>query len=153
MVAEMVARGIPRERAEASARAHLGIQPRSALEQIRDDAEISELEDDVVEEADRIMRALGFTVIRLSQKRASKVTPGVPDRYYLHPRRKLALWYEGKSSTGRARPEQLQFQQLCRDTGVHHVLGGLDRLREWLTWQRVATFDENGMPQPIPIQE
>ena len=149
LVSQMTAMGIPQHKAEREARHQLGIVPKSELERIREEAEVAQLEDDVVEEGDRMVRALGFTVIRLSQKRASKVTAGVPDRYYLHPRRKLALWWEAKASTGRARPEQLQFQQLCHDTGVHHVLGGLEQLREWLTWQRVATFDETGLPQPI----
>jgi hypothetical protein len=149
LVAQMVAMKIPLEKAEAAARLELRIQPKSALEQLRDEALVAELEDEVLEDSDRLMRALGFVPIRMAQKRASKVTAGVPDRYYIHPVRKLALWYEAKTATGRARPAQLQFRQLCLDAGIHHVLGGFDALRTWLTEHQVATFDASGLPQPI----
>lgn len=142
---------VPREKAEAAARRELGIHPRSAMEALRDDALIAQLEDDVVAEGDRIMQSLGFVPIRLSQKRRSKVTAGVPDRHYIHPRRKLAVWWEAKATRGQARPEQRQFLELCQQAGVNHVLGGLDELRAWLTLQRVAEFDELLQPHPIPF--
>lgn len=153
LVAEMVAMKIPREKAEAAARKELGIIPKSQLQQIRDDAEVAESEAEVERVADQIMGALGFAIIRLSQRRASKVTAGVPDRYYVHPRRLLAVWVELKSATGRPRPEQLQFAQLCRDADLAHVLGGIDALRAWLVENRVATFDASGLPQPIPVSD
>lgn len=144
---------VPRDKAEAAARRELGIEPKTVLEEIRDDALIADLEDDVVYAGDRLMQSLGFVPIRLSQKRRSKVTAGVPDRYYIHPRRKLALWWEAKSVRGSARPEQLQFQELCRSAGVHHVLGPLDALRAWLVENRVATFDADGTHHPVPYPE
>lgn len=150
LVARMVEMKIPRERAVIAARLELGIQPVSQLEQLRRDAEIDEDEDEVLEEADRLMRALGFVVIRLSQKRRSKITEGVPDRRYYHPRRRLKLWLEGKSSSGRQRPAQREFQLLCDATDDPYVLGGLEPLRAWLTANQVATFDESGLPNPIP---
>lgn len=153
LVARMVAMKIPREKAEAAARKELGVVPKSQLEQIRDDADVAELEADVERAADRLMGMLGFATIRLSQRRASKVTAGVPDRYYVHPRRLLAVWVELKSSTGRPRPEQLQFARLCEDADVDHVLGGIDALRAWLVENNVATFDATGLPQPIPVSD
>lgn len=152
LVAQMVAIKIPRDKAEAAARQQLGIQPKSALEQLRDDALVAELEDDVVAEGDRMMRALGFDIVRFSQKRRSKVTEGIPDRRYYHRRRRLFVWWEAKSATGRQRPDQREFQILCDDTGDPYVLGGLERLRAWLTDHQVATFDERGLPLPIPYE-
>lgn len=141
---------VPRDRAEAAARRELGIEPRSALEEIRDDALIAELEDDVVDAGDRMMQNLGFVPIRLSQKRRSKVTAGIPDRYYVHERRKIVVWWEAKTVRGVASPAQLQFQRLHHNAGVHHVLGPLDALRAWLVENDVATFDEHGTHHPIP---
>lgn len=152
IVAQMVARKIPRHMAEAAARQHLGIQPVSELEKIRLEAELEQIEDDVVEESDRMMRALGFTVVRFSQKRRSKVTEGIPDRRYYHTRRRLVLWFEAKSATGQQRTSQREFQILCDAVGDPYVLGGLEQLRAWLTDHQVATFDATGLPHPIPYE-
>jgi hypothetical protein len=150
LVAQMTAMSIPRDKAEAAARKQLGIVPKSQLEQIRDDALVAELEDDVVDAGDRMMQSLGFTVIRLSQKRASKVTAGIPDRRYYHTRRRLKVWWEAKSATGKQRPDQRQFQMLCDATNDPYVLGGIEPLRAWLVDNQVASFDESGLHHPIP---
>lgn len=155
LVAQIMASGkppVPRERAEAAARLQLGIRPKSELERIRDDALIAQLEDDVVEAGDRMMMSLGFSIVRLSQKRRSKITEGVPDRRYYHLRRRLFVWWEAKGATGRQRPAQREFQLMCDATGDPYVLGGTELLREWLTRNRVAEFDESGMPHPIPYE-
>lgn len=151
LVSQMTAMKIPLEKAEAAARRELGIRPKNEMERILDDALIAELEDDVVAEGDRMMLALGFASIHYSQKKVAKVTPGIPDRRYYHVRRRLFLWWEAKSATGRQRPGQREYQLLCDATGDPYVLGGLEPLRQWLIDHQVASFDETGMPHPIPF--
>lgn len=155
MVEQLMAQWrVPREKAEAAARRELNIQPRSAMEALRDDALIAQLEDDVVEAGDRVMQALGFAVVRFSQKRRSKVTEGIPDRRYYHRRRRLVLWWEAKSATGRQRPEQREFQLLCDAVGDPYVLGGLVQLQAWLERAGVVSgWEPNGLPVPTPIPE
>lgn len=142
MVGHLVGLGYSREVAERQVREQ---KPELAVP-----AEVPHRdEDDVVDKADEIMRALGFDVVRLSQKRRSKITAGVPDRYYLHRRRKIALWYEAKGPTGSLRPDQCEFQRMCQEAHVEHVAGGLQQLREWLEAMAFATFDEHGRPEPV----
>lgn len=151
LVASMTEIGVPREKAEAAARRELGIQPPSEMQMLRDQALVAQLEDDIVDDGDRIMLALGFAVIRLSQKRRSKITEGVPDRRYYHSGRKLFLWWEAKAAWGRQSNPQREFQMLCDATEDPYVLGGLDQLRAWLVDHQVATFDERGLPYPTPL--
>jgi hypothetical protein len=146
-VAQLMALGYSREVAEARVRAQLP-QLAPVVPALDEDA----LEDDHTDAGDDLMRALGFTVIRLSQKRVSKITPGVPDRRYYHPRRRLVLWWEAKSATGRQRPGQRSFQELCDAVGDPYVFGTLDALKQHLiTAGVVESFDERGLPHPTPI--
>lgn len=142
MVNHLVSRGWSRETAEREVRAQKPELAVPANVTPRD-------EDEVVDAADALMRALGFDVVRLSQKRRSKITPGVPDRYYLHRRRKISLWYEAKAPGGTLRPEQSEFQRMCQEAHVEHVAGGLPQLREWLEAMAFATFDAHGHPEPV----
>lgn len=57
--------------------------------------------------ADEAAALLGFRVVRFSQPRATKQTPGIPDRLYLHPRKRAAFWWEAKSETGECSPAQM----------------------------------------------
>lgn len=113
---------------------------------IDDDA----IEDEHVDAGDRLMRALGFDVVKFSQKRRSKVTEGVPDRRYYHRARRLFCWWEAKAEWGRQSPAQREFQDMCVECGDPYVLGGIDALRRWLTVYNVAAFDENWNPEPMP---
>lgn len=148
LVTQLVNAGVPRDRAEARAREEFGLK--TQLEELRDEADAEALEDEIVEEGDRMMKALGFFVIRLSQKRAAKITAGVPDRRYYHADRRIVLWWEAKAAWGRQRPDQRVFQELCDKVGDPYVLGGLEELRTWLYLNRVASFDARGLPHPIP---
>lgn len=150
LVGEMVARKIPREKAIAAARAHLG-RPDPEIPNALLGADAREGEHETA--GDRLMQGLGFVVVRLSQRRKSKVTAGIPDRYYVHERRRLVVWWEAKTSNGRASPEQLQFARLHQRAGVNHVLGTIDALKQWLVDNQVATFDASGLPEPIPFEE
>src|SRR4051812_25864163 len=97
IVLGMIAQGVPKERAEASARRELGMTGRIAGDRPDDGA----LEDEHVEAGDKLVRALGGHVVRNSQKRASKVTPGVPDRIYFFPAHRRAFWWEAKRDGGK----------------------------------------------------
>jgi hypothetical protein len=68
IVAQMRALGVPQGRAEAAARRELGQTGPIAGAELTDDA----LEDKHVDEADKLVRALGGHVVRNSQKRASR---------------------------------------------------------------------------------
>jgi hypothetical protein len=90
-------------------------------------------EKDVEHAGDQLMQTYGFRVIRFSQPRASKQTPGIPDRLYMHAQRQLVVWWEAKGPRGKQRPAQERFQALAIATGMEYVLGGVHELRAWLT--------------------
>lgn len=137
--------GWSRDRAEAEARRQLGIPTPAAAEMANVD------EDAHVEEADRLMLALGFEIVKLSQKRRSKVTEGIPDRRYYHRRRRVTLWWEAKSDVGKQRPDQRAFQEMVEACDETYVLGNLEALKSWLVSAGVATRDgEIFQPTPIP---
>lgn len=95
------------------------------------EADDARREKELVREADRRMRAAGFTVWNLSQPRASKLTAGIPDRLYTCPSRGLAVFWEAKSATGRQRPDQRVFQEHADATGLHYVVGPPHELYAW----------------------
>ena len=68
----------------------------------------------------------GFRSIHFSQARASKQTPGIPDRRYVHRRMQLALWFEVKAPDGEWREDQQLFAADCEATGEPYLIGGLD---------------------------
>lgn len=147
MVRGLMALGVPRAKAEARARRELGLAVPAP--DVAEDA----LEAKHTAEGDRIMLALGFAVVRLEQRRATKIHLGVPDRRYYHERRRLFLWWEAKSATGKQRPEQRDFQRLCDATGDPYVLGPVERLVEWLVAQRVVTQEAGGVLEPVPFED
>lgn len=69
----------------------------------------------------RDLRALGCEVVNLSQARASKQTPGVPDKLALHAGWGLAVWVELKSAAGTTSPAQDAMHASLRAAG-HHVV-------------------------------
>lgn len=148
MVAEMIARKIPRDKAEAAARLHLGLAAPDPVNALLEQAR----EDEHVVEGDRLMRSLGFDAVHFSQKRRSKVTAGIPDNRYYHRRRRLFVWWESKAAWGRQSPAQREFQLMCDESGDPYVLGTLGALKQWLVDNQVATFDESGLPTPIPFE-
>lgn len=108
------------------------------------------LESKVESEGDKLMLAFGFEVVRLSQRRASKLTAGLPDRRYYHRRRQLSCWWEVKSTTGRQRPDQREFQAMVEAVGETYLLGTYEVLRDWLVSERVARWDGK---QLEPVRE
>lgn len=72
----------------------------------------------------KLFRGFGCTVYSLSQARASKQTPGLPDLWVVHRAAKLAFWFETKrSSGGKVSPAQLEFAHDCYATGIAHYIG------------------------------
>lgn len=142
--------GVPKERAEAEARRQLGVVA-PGVETPDEGAMRAKLEAEHMAEGDKLMRALGFDVVRLEQRRASKVQAGLPDRKYYHRRRGLTLWWEGKAEWGRQRPDQREFQAMAEACGETYVLGKLESLKTWLVEAGVATREgEMLIPTPIP---
>lgn len=135
IVAGLVALHVPREKAEARAREICGAP---AIETPDEAAMREQLEERHVEEGDKLLRALGFEVVRLSQVRRSKIHPGLPDRRYYHRRRGVAFWWEAKAEWGQQRPEQREFQTMAEACGERYVAGRLEDLKGWLVEQGIA---------------
>ncbi|SRR5581483_7123475 len=90
------------------------------------------------EAAVRVLRATGWTVYRLSQARASRQTPGLPDLWAFHPVLRLELTVEVKSGAGRPTPEQEEFAQFRALCQRDHVIGGRDAVLDYLARHGLA---------------
>jgi hypothetical protein len=145
-------------RAEADRRRALqrrGLPFDSVVEQLRTPAE-QDADDERLEklhelEGDKQMRALGFEVVRFSHPGRTKQTPGIPDRRYYHRPRRLVLWWEAKSATGRQRPDQRWFQEMCEACGEIYVLGTDRDLFTWLVAHRVAAWTVGDLLIGLPF--
>lgn len=58
---------------------------------------------------DALARTLGITRVNLSEKRRSRLHPGLPDAYYQWPRKNVAFWFEAKKPRGQLTREQHAF--------------------------------------------
>lgn len=76
----------------------------------------------------RLWELAGFKVYRLSQSRASRQTPGLPDLLLLHPRRGLAIAHEVKAGNGKLTPDQEWFRFLWTSCRLLHVQGGSEKV-------------------------
>lgn len=54
-------------------------------------------ENDVAKQCDDLAEAAGYHVERYEQRRASRITRGLPDRRYVHRTRLLRIWVELKA--------------------------------------------------------
>lgn len=101
--------------------------PAEAAERVADDD--VRLEREIQRDVVKLYRAHGCVVYEFSQKRASKQTPGIGDLYVfnpeLHAYGPAAWWHEVKTATGRLRPDQNVFGELCQQCGVWYVVGGV----------------------------
>lgn len=147
MVLQMRGQGIPQHMAEAAARRELGMLGPIAGAEIDDGA----LEDKHVDEADKLVRALGGHVVRNSQKRASKVTPGIPDRIYFFPSHRRAFWWEAKKDGGKMSSAQEWFAELCAGCGWLHVAGPLVTLENMLMLLMIGRKEPDGTWTPLPF--
>lgn len=73
----------------------------------------------------KIFVAHGCAVYNLSQSRATKQTPGLPDLFVFSSRSGHAFWFETKRPVGgvQSRPQR-EFQERCAQCGVRYVIGG-----------------------------
>jgi hypothetical protein len=82
---------------------------------------------------DKLMEEYGFISIHFSQARASRQTPGIPDRKYYNIDRKLTLWWEAKAGDGRQSRVQREFQAMAEACGETYILGTHLDLAGWLS--------------------
>lgn len=87
-------------------------------------------EADVERACDALAAAYGYRVVRLSQRRASKVHAGLPDRRYQGPRG--CFWLEVKAADGELSRAQFAFLLAELDGGCIATVGGALELRELL---------------------
>lgn len=131
VVEQLVGVGVPRDKAEAQA---IALHPDAFHVLAR--AEVKRA--DVLEKAEqaaitKMAKAAGMTVYSLSQARASKQTPGLPDLWLAHPGRSFAGWFEVKRQCGGVPSEaQLRFRLEALAAGVTHGIGDRYEFARWL---------------------
>lgn len=115
----LVAQGVRRDRATAIAQRELKLGTVDHISVVRGADEQA-----VQTNVTRLFRAHGFHVYSLSQARASKQTPGLPDLWVAHQSRPVAFWFETKRSEGgRYSLAQLEFRDECERCGVGYATG------------------------------
>jgi len=88
-------------------------------------------EKDIEQAGDRLMNTLGFAGVHFSQARATRQTPGIPDRLYIHEQLGVACWWEAKTEIGRQSASQRAMQLLFEAIGWNYVLGTDEALLAW----------------------
>lgn len=119
-----------------------------------DSIEAKELEANALEKAhvaegDKIVRALGGKVVSFSQPRASKQTPGIPDRRYYFERWAVVFWWEAKAEWGAQSPAQKDFQAMCEACGESYLCGELQTLTNYLVCLHLCTINPDGSLEPV----
>lgn len=120
-VESLVRAGVPREKADRVARERLSLPlPKLSDDEQRENA----LEKTAQLEVSKMFRAFGFEVYNLSQARATKQTPGLPDLWCMHRELPIAFWWETKRSHGgRFSEAQLRFRDMAQRCGVGYGSG------------------------------
>lgn len=114
----LLAAGWPRTVAERRAREEA---PATAPNNQRDARVLEKAEQ---HEVMKLFRAYGFVIYSLSQPRATKQSPGLPDLWCVHTRRPIAYWWETKRQVGGEHsPAQLEFRAHCLRCGVGYGTG------------------------------
>lgn len=126
---DLVARGVSRFGGAGDARG----RPVPTEEELRE-----ALEDTHQDEGDRTVLSLGGRVVKLSQKKRVKYTPGIPDRRYYFPALRLVFWWEWKAEWGRQSPAQRQFQEDEEASGGIYGLGRFADFERFLIERGVA---------------
>lgn len=80
-------------------------------------------------QCDELAQVMGYTVVRLEQRRASKQHVGVPDRFIMG---RNAFWFEMKFGRDKLSREQHTFLRTAMDAGSLASCGGLAELTEIL---------------------
>ena len=97
-----------------------------------------------------LFRAMGCRVYETSQKRAAKVTPGIPDLWVVCIRAGLAWFWETKRSAGgRHSSVQLDFAEECALTGTPYGTGDRRAAEEYLIGLQLAERMPDGSLEPV----
>jgi hypothetical protein len=94
--------------------------------------------------ADRTARMLGFTVVKFSQPRRTMQTRGIPDRLYLHPIHRVAVWAEVKSEKGKLSEAQKALHNTLALAGQMVVTGTANVVGQALVAALKQRSDSNG---------
>lgn len=123
LVESAVGLGIPRAKAEREIRAQRpDLAPVITSNAAEDASRILEKAEQV--EVRKLLIAHGFNIYNLSQARASKQTPGLPDLWCVHKRDRVAFWWEVKRQVGgKLSTAQEEFAAECVRAGVGHYVG------------------------------
>jgi hypothetical protein len=129
--------GFKRADAEAQVRKQLPhLTPPAPVEVTRDERVLEKAEQ---VEIRKLFIAHGFTIYNLSQARASKQTPGLPDLYAFHTREPFSTWWETKRQVGGAlSPAQREFQEHCQRTRTTYGCGDRWAAAEFLVQHHFA---------------
>lgn len=121
-VNELTSKGFSRETSEAAIRARF---PHLAPCPDPDDGRAASILEKAAQiEIRKRFIACGFVVYNLSQSRASKQTPGLPDLWLVHRALPIALWWESKRPVGgRFSPAQLEFASSCHRARIGYGAG------------------------------
>lgn len=97
MVNLLLASGFDRATAEREVRKQ---HPQLVARVAEDERKLNVLEKDEQAFIFKLFRGFGVIVYNLSQPRATKQTPGLPDMYCMHPGIRRAWWFETKRAEG-----------------------------------------------------
>ncbi|GJG88706.1 hypothetical protein tb265_38870 [Gemmatimonadetes bacterium T265] len=98
----------------------------------------------------KVFRALKGEVYVLSQARAAKQTPGLPDLWVAWPARGVAGWFETKRPKGgRLSDEQVAFAAQCLAAGVAYGVGSRKDAEAWVIALGLAYRDAHGVLEPV----
>lgn len=135
IVAQLLELGIPREKAEARAREACGLPDPAPTPE----ADPRVLEKKEQHEIIKRLRVCRFKVYSLSQARASKQTPGLPDLWCAHETLPIAFWWESKRQVGgELSTAQVEFRAECERAGIPYGTGDRYAVEERLIGLGVA---------------
>lgn len=88
----------------------------------------------------KMAEAVGCDIYNLSQDRATRQTPGIPDLLILHTGIPVSFWFETKRpGIKRLSPAQQEFRARCLECGVRHYWGDVDAFWSALVEVGLAT--------------
>lgn len=138
--------GIDRTRAEAIARENLKLPAAPGPEDVRRENALEKTEQ---YEIMKLFRAFAFQVYNLSQARASKIAPGVPDLWCVHRDQPIAFFFECKRSAGGKFSEaQIRFREQAVRCGIGYASGDRRAARHHLITLGLARVVGNDL-EPI----
>lgn len=131
IVSQLTTMGWPQHVAEAKARE---VHPELAAAMDRNASRRADVSEKVEQAIImKMARAIGMHVYNLSQARASKQTPGLPDLWITHESRRFAGWWETKRQVGGERSgPQIEFASECFAATVPYGFGDRYHFASWL---------------------